>query len=309
MIIKNISGFLAMFAVTLLIAFTFTACEEDPVEDPGIITPLPIPKAVDSLKAGATNDSTIRVTWRHSPDRDSVWFKEYHVEIARAGMTPQTATVAKNYNGVDVPVDNGIVYTFTVTAISDSGKVSSEKSINWAASKFFNTVSGEPIRVYGSAASYGSGLRLFDGTEPSIHTVSQGANWNLGLYTRNDSLVFGSASVVGPLYNNFQGTPANAYITDVLYDDAALSGLLLDKDLSTLTFSAKAINLKANTNSQGAVFFARVGSGNTAHYAKVIVRKSGGNYLQGTGNNQYIEVVISYQTAAGVPYAKIFAGK
>jgi hypothetical protein len=307
-----------MLAISLLIAFTFTACEDKTVEpyDPEPIEN-PTPRPVDSLKAGAVSETEIRIQWRHSPDRDSAWFKEYQVELVRpAPLTPLYSTVQKELNTITFGgITNGAVHTFIVTAVSDSGKVSSERSISWATSRYFSNA----VSVYGSAATgagQGSGLRLFDGTSgPSVHMVAQGAQWHLGLYTRNDSLLFGSASVIGNLYTNFQGTPENVYVTDVLanWDEAALGGMLLDKDLRDLNFQLKALNLKATpatTNSQGAVFFVRVGSNHsTAHYAKVIVRKVGGAYLQGSGNAQFIQVVVSYQTAAGVPYAKIFAGK
>jgi len=320
MTIKNIRGWIAMFTVALLTVFVFTACEEKPEPvgpDPEPPVENPIPRAVDSLKAGATSETSIKIQWKHSPDRDSVWFKEYHVEIAPPPPAlPWVDTIPKNINTVDFTgLNNATRYNFTVYAVSDSAKVSTGRSIEWAASKFFTTVNGTSIKVYGHASSFGSGLRFygFEGaTEPSIHNVANGANWNLGLHTNAaGDIRFGSASVVGPMYNSWGSstTPLDAYITDVMYDDAALGGLMLDKDLSTLTFTKKAIDLKTTTNAQGAVFFARVGSGATANYAKVIVRKSGGNFLQGTAPNQFIEVVISYQTAAGVPYAKIFAGE
>ncbi|MPM94065.1 hypothetical protein SDC9_141208 [bioreactor metagenome] len=84
---------------------------------------------------------------------------------------------------------------------------------------------------------------------------------------------------------------------------------MLEKDLSKYTFSKKTIDLAKSTNSKGVVFFARTGSGATANYAKVVIIKKGNSFLQGTGDNVYVQVYISYQTAAGVPYAIIFAGK
>jgi len=319
MTIKNIRGWFAMFSITLLIVFVFTACsddEEDPYIPPPIVNPTPL--AVGSMKAGAVSETSIRIQWEHSPSRDSSWFEEYHVEvIPPPPLVSWFDTVSKSSNAVTFTgLSNATVYIFKVTAVSDSGKVSPAKEIEWAASKHFNTTSGNPIRVYGAASSFGSGLRLFNGTEPEVFNVAQGANWHLGLLARNDTLWFGSASVIGPKFNSWTNpTLTPVYIGDVYYDESTL-GLTGDnyyQALNTMTFTAKHIDLKESSiaaKSQGLVFFVRVGSNHaTANYAKVIVRKSGGAYLQGTSPNQYIEVVVSYQTAAGVPYAKIFAGK
>jgi hypothetical protein len=40
------------------------------------------------------------------------------------------------------------------------------------------------------------------------------------------------------------------------------------------------------------------------NYAKVLVERGSGGFLQGTGNDRYIQMKISYQKTVGVPYAK-----
>lgn len=92
---------------------------------------------------------------------------------------------------------------------------------------------------------------------------------------------------------------------------------MLSQDLTTngFDFSKKTIDLvsdpRAKNAKNGIILFARIGSGSTAHYAKIVILKKGGSFIQGgtTGNDQFIQVLVSYQTAAGVPYAKIIANK
>jgi hypothetical protein len=88
--------------------------------------------------------------------------------------------------------------------------------------------------------------------------------------------------------------------------------MVLNGSLQGLNFAARHINLltdqTAILNTKGLTFFARVGDGSSAHYAKVVILKNapGGGYLHDPTANSFIQVKVSYQTAAGVPYAKYF---
>ena len=92
--------------------------------------------------------------------------------------------------------------------------------------------------------------------------------------------------------------------------------MLLPTTLASYSFGENHFNLltdpTATGNTKGVTFFARTGTNtNNYHYAKIVVLKNapGGGYLHDntpTGNT-YVEVLVSYQTAAGVPYAKYFA--
>jgi hypothetical protein len=199
---------------------------------------------------------------------------------------------------------SGTEFTFTVTAVNAIGS-STPVSITWAtALHFTKNDNNDLIKVYGSSSDYGSGLILYDaaGEAPKIAKIASAANWNLGLFTKDSKIIFGSANTLG-----YSGTFTNsATITDpVDVDTDDLNGLLMDKNLSNLTFGSKTIDLKTNTNSKGIVFFAKAGT----HYAKVIILKKDGSFLQDAGTNEYVQVYVSYQSKDNVPYAKIFAGK
>ena len=323
--IKKINGFLAMLAISALM-FTLTACEEEP-GDP-IDNPTPDP--VTDLKGGQLNDTTLTIQWAHSPDQAQPWFVRYKVTITNdANSTVDTLSLPKTENSCNYVLNTsarGIKYNFAVVAVSDSGMASTPRTFSWALSRHFERNSnGDRYRVYVKASSdFGSGIQLYNPTTqlPEGGLLSnQGARWNLGLHTSTvsnaiDEIRFGSASELPnnqPANTPFPSvTPTDpAYITPVMEDSDNLYNMRNNDLTQGLDFGLRTIDLKgiANNHTQGAVFYARVGSGSSVHYAKVIVLKNGAGWLRGTFPNQYIELMISYQTAAGVPYAKIFAGK
>jgi len=66
------------------------------------------------------------------------------------------------------------------------------------------------------------------------------------------------------------------------------------------------LNLAANNRTKGLVFFARGTLDGKQHYAKIVVLKKSGSYLQDADSGDpYVELLVSFQTADGVPYAKI----
>ncbi|HOQ49483.1 MAG TPA: hypothetical protein PLV01_06625, partial [Candidatus Kapabacteria bacterium] len=67
------------------------------------------------------------------------------------------------------------------------------------------------------------------------------------------------------------------------------------------------INLLERDNGQtGLAFVVRIlRQGQTNYnYAKVLVERGSGGFLQGSGNDRFVKMKISYQKVAGVPYAK-----
>jgi hypothetical protein len=61
---------------------------------------------------------------------------------------------------------------------------------------------------------------------------------------------------------------------------------------------------KTQALGQGQGILVRFGNGAATHYARVLVVNNGGQLLQGTYPNRFVEVVISYQATPSVPYAK-----
>jgi len=316
MTIKNIRGWFAMLTVALLTVFVFTACEDNPVvkpppTDPDTIKVLP----VGTISAGQTDDDAITFQWTASPSSDSSWFRGYQIILTnQQGNVGYDSTHGKDILSIKLGgLDVATTYTFKVVAIGtnpgDNQEVkSTAKEIKWGlATHFIKNDNNAPIKVYvKESSSYGSGLNLYSVYEaPSTWKVASGANWNLALGSKSE-LIFGTASsVASKVSYNLTGTPADAEITDPIdWDTDNLADLKLSQDLSTFTYSKKYIDLNssvATSKLKGLVFFAKLNN----HYAKIIVVKKDGKYLQDeTSSDPYVQVLVSYQKRAGVPYAK-----
>jgi len=337
--IKNIRGWSAMLTVALLTVFVFTACAEK--EDPFV--PPPPPKeitvdAVGTVFAGQTGNNQITVQWEHSPSRDSSWFAGYELLVITPGGAGQTTThiIGKdvgdaNYSWFDTTDLNlDITYTFEVRARGNSvlneGTFikSSVKSTQWALA----THHAQAFRIYTRRTSGtigGSGFQIFGVETPQNRTIANGQHWQLALGS-HDNLLIGSANaVVAEIGYTLTGTPTNnAMITTLrpiqnpgndANDTDVLTDLLSSGDLAGLNYDNRTINLLTDpiaiAAQKGVIFYARWGTGGAAHYAKIVVKKSGAGgtsflHTSGTGNNiqDYVEVLVSFQNRAGVPFAK-----
>lgn len=299
---------LPMLAIALLAIF-IVACSDTttgPAEDNRT------PGKPDSAMATTTNDSTIRVAWKASIDENDSAFAGYIVKMTDENGTVTTDTVPKNYNPLQVTgLNAGVIYTFEISALFNNGNSSASTVISWSpAYRFTKSADGvSTIKLYETASSLGSGVDAYDpdAQGPKTLTVANGEFWTLGLDTRNSKVIIASPSEIS---YNYPGTPGYTEISqdywdtpslDVIYDSQALN---YDED----KFSTLAIPLDEYTNdiSNNLVLIIRTKeSGETAwHYAKVMIKKVNGAWLQGTAPNRYIEVEISYQTKANVPYAK-----
>jgi hypothetical protein len=309
MSIKKLMSILAMLTISIL---CFTACEDtdDPVDPGPDVTKNP-PAAVTNMYAGAISETAIQVQWDAVTAVSGVTVLNYRLIVTGGSVND---TIVRPIDSLYYTLNNcvlGTEYTFTVCAVSTDNLSGATKSIKWATSKHFTLNENDsPIYVYGSnTTDYGSGLQLYGPNDaPRIRKVANAADaaeCNLGLYTKDSKVIFGSASALG--YN--AAFPASAIITDPIdFDTDNLSNPLLGNSLANMSFSSKTIDLKTAgaSNSKGIVFFAKVGT----NYAKIVILKKGGAFLQNAGTiNEYVQVLVSYQTAAGVPYAKIFAGK
>jgi len=310
--IKNFSGFLAALVISALM-FTFTACDdsEDPIEGD-----VPIPKAVTGLAAGHTGDNTLQISWTHSLDNNESWFKGYEVTITNSvNSGSEVVTVAKSNDYLNYTATNAnATYTFAVVALNSEDKASTTASISWAlASHFTKTENDTPIDIYcKESVNYGSGLQLYGPQNaPRIRRVANGTDWNIAVGSK-DNLIIGSAvAVASAAPYNLTGTPAdNFQITaPINFDTKVLTDLTVSEDLSTKKqYSNTSINLTTNSIAQsateGIVFYAK----GTNNYARIVVLKINGSYVQNANSSDpYVRVLVSYQTRSNVPYAKTSA--
>ena len=305
--LKKLHGILA---VLLLSLFVFTACEE--TED-GPLNPSTsnYPTAVTGLAAGCADENTIIFAWDEHNQNAESWFKDFLITIRAEGsidsttvVLAKTATEYKFENAVE-----GTIYNFSIVGRNDDNeyRTSSIATIQWAtASQFKKNDNNADIKVYGSSSDFGSGLQLYneDGEAPKVWKIASQANWNLGLSTKNNQVKFGSASALG--YSNLT-TCADAEITSLFNVDVdKLGDVVFEEKPATFTYSKKTIDLLndpiAVKATKGVMFFVR--TLDKKHYAKILILKKNGSFLQGSGDDQYVQVYVSYQKVENVPFAK-----
>jgi hypothetical protein len=153
---------------------------------------------------------------------------------------------------------------------------------------------------------------MFDptGGAPKVRTVANGDDWDLGLDTRNSKIIFGSATQIDYGYT---GTPKPTQIFGEKYFEAQSLNDLFDSQAmnaggNDAKYVEKTFDITSVASSNNLIFYVRkINSSGKYNYAKVMILKnpSGAGYMQGPTSNRYIELQISYQKTADVPYAKV----
>lgn len=285
----------------------FTACEEE--DNPITPDPKPTPTAPTNLRATSASATAVLLRWDKSVHEDSTWFAGYELTIT--GGTPMAPKAVSKTQPYEVTgLEAGVVYTFTLKAKNTEDVLSTgSTSVTWSPAARFETAD---IKMYEFDSQNGSGLSIYDATnkKPMNLKAADRTKWHLGFDSRSSKWNFGPAASI----SIGTGTPtATVEISDEYWEVDNMNTIFLPEtafptknDLSKMTFSAEAWDLKSLNAAKSVVFIVRVkeqGSNNW-NYAKVLVEKAATGFLQGTAPNQYIQLKVSYQTAANVPYAK-----
>jgi len=291
--------------------FILSACTEN-TTNPTDNTPKPKPSPISNLMATSKDDKTVILKFTNSPSETNTLFKDYELVITPGTYAPMY--FPKGTNQVTISnLQEGSIYTFSIAARYTNDSVSTPVSISWSpATRFVKNNNDAAIRVYETASDFGSGLRLFSPSDkaPRTYKVSSGAEWDLGLDTRNSKIIFGSATKIDYNYpTKPQPTQVlNQYFEadslNAVFDSQAMNAGARDANYAERTFDLTTVNTK------NLVFYVRkYEPGQTRYnYAKVMIKKNpSGGYLFGTSPNRYIELEISYQSKPDVPYAKTSA--
>jgi len=283
--------FAIFFALT---AIFITSCDDSTgPTDEGTI-----PKPPTNLMA-----ASVKLTWTPSVSETDSLFSSYVLTVSGINdFAPVTVPATSNWF-VFKGLEEGVEYTFSFQAKNSLGELSSAKEIKWSPATQFTTDWKQlPIRIYESESSYESGLMVYNTNtfHPTTYKVENGANWTIGLYTKNDEIAIGSAS---KLDYNYGSTPGTAEIGNIYTGILSLEDTFESKALDQQSFSAKKIDLKQySSNIAFVVRYHEAGSSKWT-YAKVFVKYTNGSFLQGTASNRYVELQISHQLVPGIPYA------
>jgi len=290
----------SLLAFLTLSTLIFTACEED--SDDPVSADKPLPAAPTNLRATSLSSTEVQLKWDRSASHDSSWFAGYELTITGGSpMTPIKIGKVDNYKVTGL--QEGVIYTFTLKSVNTDNKTSTgSTSVIWSpASRFVDS----DIRMYVFESTNGSGLTLYGANnKPQNLKATERAQWHLGLDNRTTgALWFGSAKLI----DIGTATPTDKVeIADRYWETNSLDNVLEKAALNTYNFAERRVNLLQLDEGTGLVFVVRVmRQGQTNwNYAKVLVERGSGGFLQGTGNDRYIQMKISYQKTVGVPYAK-----
>jgi hypothetical protein len=288
----------------VIVSIAMVACS-DIISDPDDNR---IPDPAESAKATTTNDSTIRVKWTPSPSETDTAFVGYVIKTTGDDGSMNIDTIAANLNPLQISgLTQGTIYTFEIKTLFDNGNLSSGTSVKWSpAFRFTSNNNDAPIRLYETASLLGSGLDVYDQTtkKPKTYKLASGEFWSLGLDTRAGKVIIASPTKID---YSFPTPPGYTEISDDFFDAASLDDVYDSEALNSVTFAEYSIPLTTLTIEKNLVLIIRtkeVGS-TKFNYAKVLIKKpAGASWLQGSGSDRYLEVIVSYQEKAEVPYAK-----
>lgn len=286
-----------------------SACNENPVVEPG--------NAPANLRASSTSTTSVTLAWDAVAGATS-----YEVSwVAAPGFTGSGSTSVTTTTALVPSLSEGVMYDFKVRATTASG-LGDEAVLRWApASRHTQTHDAKPIRMYEFASSSPSGLNLYSaadgGPEQVSMVVGRPGVAQLAVYiydapgTSNiDSII------VGPAYALIEYRAAHqlssgkidtsVYISSGTYNVASLDSWYLSQPLNQLigaNTNVSAYKFTSNSTA-GQGFIVRTGTPGNYHYARVVIKSVGGVMVTGPKPNRYIEMEISYQTGADVPFAK-----
>ncbi len=308
----------SLFAFIAILALPFASCSEESIIDPPAADK---PNPPTELMATSMNDSTVILKWTVSTSsHDSL---KYILTVSENSTEVVTLTI-EDAGTTTATVNNlteGTEYTFELIAEFDGGEQSGKAVVTWSPASRFNLSDNDiEIKLWSFQSNFGSGLDLFNGDPdnpdpdfdgPEVLVIGSKDRWDIGMSDKGQGLSIGSASKidVGPPNTPTHVTEVSSkYFEENSLDDV-FGSVALD-DAATHAYSENTFDLldASLDKTKNFIFIARTQvAGQTGlNYAKIMVKRGAdGEFLQTDDGDQYIELVISYQRKAGVPYAGV----
>lgn len=199
----------------------------------------------------------------------------------------------------------GVRYEFTVQALNGTTVGDATPALEWASANRTGI-----LKMYSSQSAFGSGLIVHSGV-PRVATTALGDLWDL-CFDDKDSLnpAISSPGVSGYVDNSYMfpnGKQAKIVYMGHAYTNVNdLNDIYESVDLQTISTTFKEDSRVLSTvggTGNIAFVFAQKNSPVSYTFGKVLVYRSGTSFIQGSNPNKFIEVEVSYQTVADVPYA------
>jgi hypothetical protein len=255
-------------------------------------------KAMATSLTGTETSGAIRVKWAASAAETNADFYGYKLEITEASTgTKNTVSVAgKTVKVYDFTgLKSGSVYDIKIYTLLNNANYSANSSnISWAPALRFTD-----ILLYESASASPSGLQLFDAAlgKPVPLTIASGSKWDICLDTKGTTWNIGSPTKVS--YTITSPRKTTIYMPA---DGSWTGGKSLDDSYDTDLLSAGVTEAQIpfEDKYENYVFAVKTKDGN---FAKILLKKVNGTFMQGTSPNRFLTVDVSYQKVANVPYA------
>lgn len=296
---KRFSMYLSVLAIALVV---LASCKKD--DDPVGPVDNPKPAPVKNLMAASNGTDAITLSWTASDSAASTLFDGYTITVTSptvmAPINVQKGVTAYDLTGLQ----SSIAYTIEVVAKYTNGETSTAQTVTWAtANKFLVDYNDVTIKLYSSNVStQGSGLNFYDATEhaPKVLKVDNLIDWIIGFEDKTDgNWMIGYPDSLDYAFAGHRDIGISA-LMDANSDDLNMN--YADR-LDNFMYKMQTHNLYGKTKNQ--MFFVRIkNDANEYNYAKVIVLYKNGSIRQTDDVGTFIELVLSYQATANLPYAK-----
>ncbi len=290
--------------LVLLVLQVIIGCDSSQPADP---SPL-LPSAPNDLRASA-GSSAVFLAWTPSSDANHPEFAGYRITVRLSGdSVRQQIDLDKDSTCLVTGLMNGNMYTLDVHSRATTGLLSTTSvSIEWSpAERRAQVAANQPLRVYAVTASgYPSAVDLWtpDLSVELLHLNTDAFRERASLYLH--TLGNASALIIRSPELAFDPGPQTRFATGYEAEANSLNEQLASSPPDTAAYTATFITLPNGTYAKGRVYFGKlIRPGGDIYFRMLVKRGANGRMVQGTGENRYIEIEVSVQSAAGNVFAK-----
>jgi hypothetical protein len=300
--------------------------DENPALSPAeTVAPQPVPWA----GVAVVDENTVVVRWRPSPSEGSQGFRSYYLvlqNMSRQAVVQRLEVTERRplYELRFPRLNTGELYSLDIwVRFKDNVLSPAPRTLVFSPSVRYREIAGEPIRLYEQDAGAGlpKGFAFNRGGAPAVLPAASPGMielWDLNFEIVDGVGYLGSTAATAVYAEDDSATAAQRNKAwrqrlqraarvgeNVLLDVESLETLFLEAGLDTVggRLERRMVRIPDRLPSgKGLVLIAW--SARDSTWAKVFVKPGpGGELIQGTAPNRYVELEFAYQPSKMVPYA------